>query len=30
MDDVTHNDELAEIRTIIEREIEGSIIYLNI
>jgi hypothetical protein len=30
MDDVTHNDELVEIRTIIEREIEGSIIYLNI
>jgi hypothetical protein len=30
MEDVTHNEGLAEIRTINEREIEGSIIYLNI
>ena len=29
MDDVTHKDGLAEIRTMIEREIEGIRIYFN-
>jgi hypothetical protein len=30
MDDVTHNDGLAEIRVMIEREIEGINIYFSI
>jgi hypothetical protein len=30
MDDVTHNDGSAEIRAMIEREIEGINIYLSI
>jgi hypothetical protein len=30
MDDVTHNDRLAEIRAMIEREIEGINIYFSI